>query len=170
MVVCIEVFPICTSYSSNTTCAAQNGCQWMSTHDIIPIANRAATPVNYGDRYYCKQCPEQCRIDDYQGTCGVENNGNNVFVDCSLGYCPSNCRVAEPLEPTNPECKAYPENAGKACKECPALCRRKSDFSSADPSCQAIDGCMMGSDPSTGCIDECAQENPPEKACQGCME
>jgi hypothetical protein len=162
---------VCAGKSeSDCNKATANGCQWMYTYDSIAIGNRVSP---YDQQNYCRQCPEQCRVDSYTGSCGVENNGIDAFVDCSMGSCPSDCRIPEPLPSSTPphsECQPYPEDTGKSCAGCPALCRRKSDFASVMDGCQEYPGCLIDSNSLKGCSEECGMENPPNMACQGCTE
>jgi hypothetical protein len=159
---------------SDCSAASASGCIWIDdTSTIVKIANRLPY---YGSREDCRQCPEQCRLDGYEGNCGVENNGDNLYVDCSAPNCPSVCRIEEPLTPTDPPpdpappylCLAYPENAGKACKDCPVLCRRSSDLLSYVQECPPE--CMLSTNPTTGCTDACRLDDPPVKVCEGCFD
>jgi|GEM_PF-1141358 len=151
---------------SQAACTGQ--CLWAATSPYVKIDDRT---LPFSDRSYCRQCPEQCRLDGYTGDCGVENNGDNEYVDCSLSACPATCRIPEPLstaEPPNPSCIAYPEG-GESCAGCPALCRRSSDLMSYVEGCPET-SCQLSEDPSVGCMDECRLPDPPEKACEGCFD
>lgn len=147
---------ICSEYLGNGAAPA----------NAIPIDERASP---YEDRTGCRQCPEQCRLDGYYGDCGVENNGNNVYVDCSDASCPSSCRApALPAATKNMECLApQSDSTGTSCKDCPALCRRSTGiYVEGCPTAS----CMLSSDPATGCSDSCRLEDPPTKACAGCFD
>jgi hypothetical protein len=152
--------------------ACTGACTWTQTVAYSKINDRGGeNPNAYSYRDSCKQCPEQCRLDGYTGNCGVENNGNNDYVDCSLSACPSACRIPEPLdtsEPPNPACLAYPEG-GKSCTDCPALCRRSSDIMSYVAGCP-VDKCALSDDPAKGCMDICRLPDPPVKPCEGCFD
>jgi hypothetical protein len=166
-------------YCKDAVCAGKpqaqciGSCIWIEdTSTIVKIANRLPY---YGNRAACRQCPEQCRLEGYEGICGVESNGDNLYVDCSELNCPSVCRMDEPLTPDPPPdppppylCLAYPEDAGKACKDCPVLCRRSSDLLSYVQECPPE--CMLSPDPTTGCTDICRLDDPPVKACEGCFD
>lgn len=168
------------AYCKDATCAGKpqaqctGSCIWISdTSTIVKISNRLPY---YGDRTACRQCPEQCRLDGYEGDCGVENNGDNLYVDCNPLNCQSVCRIEEPLTQTDPPpdppppylCLPYPEDAGDACKDCPVLCRRSSDLLSYVEECPPE--CMLSANPATGCTDACRLDDPPVKACEGCFD
>ncbi|MFA6214353.1 MAG: hypothetical protein WC717_03680 [Candidatus Micrarchaeia archaeon] len=160
----------CTAISNPATCSGTSGCAWMRTESLIPIANRE---IPYDNPDSCLQCPEQCRLDGYTGSCGLGNNpGGDTYVDCSISSCPVDCRIEpRPLAPDNLLCLAYPETTGQSCKDCPALCRRQSDLFSSMEGCLEYPSCALASDPNAiGCIDQCRFDNPPDKACEGCFD
>jgi len=155
----------CTAIGNMASCATA-GCKWMYTSSYVPINNRAAP---YDDREKCRQCPEQCRLDGYTGSCGVIDNKADVYVDCSMAACPATCRIPEPIAPSQPECLPYPESTSSACQGCPALCRRQSDIMYSLGGCDTIPNCEVGGSP-TSCTENCLLENPPVKACEGCLD
>jgi len=160
-------------YCDDASCLGKNqsactgACSWIYTHDVVPINMRAANP--YGNPAACRQCPEQCRVDNYTGICGVKDNGVGIYVDCSLNSCPEVCRIPQPLPETgHDECQPYPEESGMACKDCPALCRRSSELMAVSGDCPG--SCQLGNDPMTGCTEGCMMDDPPERPCEGCFD
>ena len=164
-------FGICDSVSctsrTEATCAQDQNCKMMNTYNIVTIENRAGV---YDNRYSCRQCPEQCRIDGYEGKCGVDNNGNDVYVDCSEESCSLACRFEVPTPEENGVCQEFPEGTGTSCLGCPALCRRHSDLLSSTEGCDAYPSCVLDPDPEKGCLDSCRLDDPPDKACEGCFD
>jgi hypothetical protein len=165
------------NYCESTTCPGIGNpadcnldCEWMTTHDIIRIENRA---MPYADRSDCRQCPEQCRIKGYTRNCGVRNNAGDAFVDCSESSCPSACRTLnEPPSPTStpphPECKPFEEQDAYSCEGCPVLCRRKFNIPPIE-GCELYPNCLASEDPSRGCSDACRLDSPPDKVCEACF-
>jgi len=159
----------CLSQASQAACTATSGCTWVDTSSIIKISERLP---EFGERTACRQCPEQCRLNStsgiYHGNCGVQNNGAQLYVDCTESNCQAACRISQPAPPASPSCLPYPEDAGVACAGCPALCRRSSDLLSLVDTCPE-DSCMLDADPAKGCTDACRQPDPPDKACENCF-
>ena len=156
----------CTAKPSQASCTGTAGCVWMYTAKYVPINDRQEP---YKDRTACRQCPEECRLAGYTGSCGVTGNSDGKYVDCSESECPPTCRVPKPSPTSTPaydNCQPYPEGNYTACQGCPALCRRQSDISIS--SCSSYPNCAVGDSP-TSCTGDCLLENPPEKACEGCL-
>ena len=185
--------PMGTTYCPST-------CQYQATQGIIcseyvgagPGANATDTPINdrvspYDDRSSCRQCPENCRISYrdgtyYNGSCGVAGNDNstdaNIFVDCSIGSCPAQCRqtVQTPTDGTSCGTDQLSQKPGVGCS---ALCRRSSDVASEIPADQ-MSSETSGYCPSLYCgpfndttgfglTDSCLLPDPPAVACEGCL-
>jgi hypothetical protein len=134
--------------------------------DETPIDDRSAP---YDDRTNCKQCPENCRINGYEGDCGVKNNTNNQFVDCSSINCRQACRVEVAVGPTpGATCQPF-DQFGQSCDSCPALCRRSADTLSGVADCPA-DKCGPY-DPiqNIGCTETCQVGDPPARMCENCF-
>jgi hypothetical protein len=138
----------------------------MSSVSLIMINDRAG---EYGVRNGCRQCPEQCRIDEYTGSCGVSGNTGDAYVDCSLASCPDSCRIEQPLPPQHEECQPYSEGDA-SCDGCPVLCRRQVGMISGIEGCEEYPECTLSSDPSYGCSEFCRLDNPPDRACEGCLD
>ena len=172
----------CSSKTTQALCEPVLGCEWTSTYDKVKIDDRAG---EYAKRSACRQCPEQCRLEtpvagsnpiiytSYEGNCGVENNGDKQYVDCSEEACPSSCRAWMPVPklPSNlPDfllCQSFanPLPSG-SCLDCPALCRRSSEALLNFDKCPA-EHCML--DPLV-CSDACRMPDAPTAVCEGCFD
>jgi len=159
-------------YCDNSACIGKpqgsctGYCGWVYTDLSIPILARNSP---YDVRGECRQCPEQCRVDSYEGACGAKDNDGYKYTDCSMEQCPLDCRIPQPLPSSVPpriDCQPYPENSGQACLGCPALCRTNSNVLSVET---CPDQCQLSSDPNQGCTDICRMDEPPDKACEGCF-
>ncbi|VVB99918.1 Uncharacterised protein [uncultured archaeon] len=144
-------------------------CQFVYYGDAsVPIVARADP---YNDVSSCKQCPENCRVDGYSGTCGAGGApGENV--DCSATACPSVCRTTIKVS-TDPGglaiCKAPAPDFGLACAGCPALCRRPNGELAPDPICSTPACGAYNPQTGLGCTDQC-KLTAPSKLCTACFD
>lgn len=152
----------CTAITSETSCMgnASIGCYWEQEGSInIPIAERIPP---YDERRGCRQCPENCRINGYEGDCGV-GGADGERVDCTQSNlaCPSFCRTNVPIDGVT--CSGYTGDDTKACQGCPALCRRSPDVR---PSGDCPPECDIGA----GCTSDCMLPDPQVRQCDGCFD
>lgn len=134
--------------------------------DAIPINDRANP---YNDRSSCKQCPENCRINGYEGDCGIANNTNNQFVDCSNANCGMECRVEVPVDPApGAVCQPFAQ-FGQPCDSCPALCRRSLDTLAGVADCPSEKCGPYDPVRGVGCTESCQVEDPPVRICENCF-
>ncbi len=157
----------CNTKETIGECEMDSACTWTNEGSIeVPIDYRNAP---YNQRNGCAQCPEYCRIDEYEGDCGAGGN-QGERVDCSQNSCPSACRLPIRLDSPPGLCQDY--DANELCTGCPAFCRRidSADSPGLDPNgpCPA-DSCAYYGQASM-CPVECRLPDSPERMCSGCMD
>lgn len=134
----------CTAYSM--------ACMWLPKNSpLVPLAYREEA---YAEASNCKQCPENCRVGTYEGSCGLPDGS----ADCSMESCPLSCRAPILVEAPPSICQA-PSSLGGTCNGCPAFCRRSDPPSGCPPECNP-----------SSCAESCQLPSAPQVVCEGCFD
>lgn len=156
----------CSNHADAIGCAEHEECMWLPKDSpVVPLSYR----TDYSEASNCKQCPENCRIEEYTGQCGNSDLGGGP-VDCSYQSCSSFCRIpAMPETPSPPatvdQCDPYTSGS---CEGCPLFCRRMNDKPIPYSLCYANGNCLSEAEGGT-CAESCLLGDAPIRSCEQCF-